>query len=262
MKADKFSFIPTVSAMGLNVGGNINNNQPNLYHNINLGVKDQPWDGINTATSNTTPFKNWYMPPTNEGHVTITQGNVDFAWCEIVKPDFNFTLSTSNTATTCQGTNASYTFNFNNIHGCLPSAVTFTTTEAPVGSTVTLSPNSISANGTITMTVANAAPGTYTMNVTPVNYPTKTIPVTLTVNPSNPNLNGTTQYSINDNASFTTANTVTVQQGSKLELRIPSNLYNGTVEWFDPSGNSRGNSNPVIMNIQDGSVEEGLYLEC
>jgi pimeloyl-ACP methyl ester carboxylesterase len=259
MKADKFSFIPTVSAMGLNVGGNINNNQPNLYHNINLGVKDQPWDGINTPTSNTTPFKNWYMPPTNEGHVTITQGNVDFAWCEIVKPDFNFALSNSNTATTCQGTNASYVFDFNNIHGCLPSAVTFTATGAPAGSTVTFSPNSISAVGTVTMTVANAVSGTYTINVTPVNYPTKTIPVTLTVHPSNPNLNGATQYSINDNASFTTANSVTVQQGSKLELRIPTNLYNGTIEWFDPSGNSRGSSNPVIMNIQDGSIDEGIW---
>lgn len=199
------------------------------------------------------------MPPTNEGHVTITQGNVDFAWCEIVKPDFSFALNSANTITTCHGSTAAFTFNFNNIHGCLPSAVTFSATGNPAGSTVSFSPNTISANGTVTMNVSNAAPGTYTINVIPTNYPTKTIPVTLTINPTNPNLNGTTQYNINDNTSFTTANSVTVQHGSKLELRIPSNLYNGTVEWFNPSGASRGNTNPVITNIQDGSTDEGIW---
>ena len=259
MRADKFSFIPTVSAMGLNIGGNINNSQPNHYFNINLGAKDQPWDGINTITSNTTPFKNWYMPPTNEGHVTITQGSVDFAWCEIVKPDFSFALNSASTVSTCQGTHASYTFAFNNIHGCLPSAVSFTATGAPLGSTVAFSPNAISTNGTVAMTISNVAPGTYTLNITPTNYPTKTITVVLTVNPSNPNLSGTTQYSINNEASFTTASTVTVQQGSKLELRVPAHLYNGTIEWFDPSGASRGNTNPVITDIQDGSIEEGIW---
>ncbi|MFC4817875.1 T9SS type A sorting domain-containing protein [Flavobacterium sp. GCM10023249] len=259
MKADKFSFIPAVSAMGLNVGGDINNPQPNYYFNINLGTKDIPWDGVTTTTSNTTPFKNWYMPPTNEGHVTITQGNVDFAWCEIVKPDFDFAVNTTGALRTCQGTNATYSFNFNNIHGCLATPVTFTATGTPAGSTVSFSPNSISANGTITMTVSNATPGTYNIMVTPVNYPSKAIPVTLTVNPANPDLNGATQYSINDNATFTTASNVTVQQGSKLELRIPSNLYNGSIEWFDPSGYSRGSTNPVIMNIQDGSIDEGTW---
>lgn len=259
MRADKFSFIPTVSAMGLNVGGNINTPQPNYYFNINLGARDIPWDGINTATSSTTPFKNWYMPPTNEGHVTITQGNVDFAWCEIVKPDFNFSLNSANTLNICQGNNASYTFNFNEIHGCLPSPVGFTVIGAPAGSTVTFSPDTISANGTVTLSLSNVIPGTYEINVIPTNYPTKTIPVVLLVNPSNPNLNGTTQYNINNSSSFTTANAVTVQQGANLELRIPSGLFNGTIEWFDPSGASRGNTNPVIMNIQNNSIEEGVW---
>ena len=259
MKADKFSFIPAVSAMGLNISGNINNPQPNYYFNISLGNKDVPWDGINTATTNTTPFKNWYMPPTNENHVTITQGNVDFAWCEIVKPDFNFAVNTATTVTACPGYTASYTFDFNGIHGCLPVPVGFTATGAPAGSNITFSPATIVANGTVTMTVSNVAPGTYTINVTPVNFPTKTIPVTLTINPANPNLSGTTQYSLNGDTIFTTATSVTVQQGTNLELRIPSNLYNGTIEWFDPSGTSRGNANPVINNIQDNGTEEGIW---
>ena len=259
MKADKFSFIPAVSAMGLNIGGNINNSQPNYYFNINLGAKDIPWDGINTTTSNTTPFKNWHMPPTNENHVTITQGNVDFAWCEIVKPDFNFSLSSANTITSCQENTATYTFDFNEIHGCLPSSVGFTATGAPAESIITFSPNTITTNGTVTMTISNVDPGTYTINITPINYPDKMIPVILTINPSNPNLVGSTQYSLNGDTTFTTASSVTVQQGTNLELQIPSNLYNGTIEWFDPSGNSRGNANPIIPNIQDNSIEEGTW---
>lgn len=258
MRCGYFSFIPAVSSMGLNVGENINNNQPNYYFNINLGAKDTPWDGINTPTTNTTPFKNWYMPPTNEGHVKLTQGNVDFAWCEIVKPDFNFSLANSNTIALCNGSNANFTFDYNNIHGCLPTPTTFTATGNPAGSSVTFTPNSISANGTVSMLVSNIAPGTYSINVTPVGFPTKVIPVTITIYPSNPNLNNTTQYSLNS-STFTTANTVTVTQGSNLELQIPSNLYNGTIEWFDPTGTSRGNSNPTITNIQDNSVDEGTW---
>lgn len=258
MRCGYFSFIPAVSSMGLNIGGNINNNQPNHYFNINLGTTDTPWDGVNTSTTNTSPFKNWYMPPTNEGHVKLTQGNVDFAWCEIVKPDFNFSLVNPNTIAVCNGSNANFTFDYNNIHGCLPTPTTFTATGNPAGSTVTFTPNSISANGTINMSVSNITPGTYTINVTPVGFPTKVIPVAITIHPSNPNLNNTTQYSLNSSA-FTTANTVTVTQGSNLELQIPSSLYNGTIEWFDPTGTSRGNSNPIITNIQDNSIDEGTW---
>ncbi len=258
MRCGYFSFIPAVSAMGLNVGGNINNNQPNYYFNINLGSTDTPWDGLNTSTTNTTPFKNWYMPPTNEGHVKLTQGNVDFAWCEIVKPDFNFIVENSNATSTCSGNNVNFTFDYNNIHGCLPSPTTFTATGNPTGSIVTFTPNSISADGTVNMTVSNIPPGTYTINVIPNGFPSKAIPVTINVYPPNPNLNNAIQYSLNSNA-FTTANNTTVPQGSNLELQIPSNLYNGTIEWFDPTGTSRGSDNPTILNIQDNSAEEGTW---
>jgi hypothetical protein len=89
MNAGYFDFIPTVSAMGLNVGGIVANNQPNYYHTINLGVKDTPWDGVTTPTSNTTPFVNWYMAPTNETHVRLTQNNVNFALSEIINPNLS-----------------------------------------------------------------------------------------------------------------------------------------------------------------------------
>ncbi len=259
LKCGYFSFIPAVSSMGLNVGGVVANNQPNYYHNIALGTKDTPWDGINTATSNTTPFKSWYMPTTNEGHVKVTQGHVDFAWCEIVKPDYNFALNSSNSVVTCNGNNASFTFDYNNIHGCLPTPTTFTTTGAPAGAVVTFTPNSISADGTITLNVSNIAPGTYTIMVTPDNNSLKTIPVNITINPSNPNLDGMIQVSTDNGSTFSQAPSITVNEGSDLELTLPSNLYNGTIEWFDPAGNPRGNSNPVITAIVNNSNDEGFW---
>ncbi|MES2812377.1 MAG: T9SS type A sorting domain-containing protein [Bacteroidota bacterium] len=255
MKADKFSFIPAVSGMALNVGGNINNNQPNYYFNINLGTKDYPWDGTTTATSNTTPFKNWYMPPTNENHVTITQGNVDFAWCEIVKPDVDFANTGTDTFATCQGTSVSFTFS-NNVHGC--NAITYTALGQPAGSSVSFSPATITADGNVTATINNLPVGTHTITITPTGYPTKAKTVTVTINPANPNLTGATQYKINS-GSFTTGSSVTVSQGENLELQIPSNLYTGTIEWFNPTGASKGSTNPVITNIQDGSTNEGTW---
>lgn len=257
MKADKFSFIPAVSSMGLNVGGNIVNNQPNYYYNINLGAKDIPWDGITTATSNTTPFKNWYMPATNENHVTVTQGNVDFSWCEIVKPDLDFTTSGPTTVSACNGTSASFTF-ANNVHGCV-SPIGFTATGNPAGSIVTFSPAIISADGNVTMNISNITPGTYNITVTPSGFPTKATVVTVTIYPSNPNLNTATQYSLNGGNTFTTANSVTVNPGANINLKIPSNLYTGTIEWLDPMGISRGSADPELLNIQDNSVDEGTW---
>jgi Secretion system C-terminal sorting domain/PGAP1-like protein len=87
MRAGYFDFIPTTSAIGLNVGGVVANNQPNYYSNINLGTPDLPWDGITTVTTNITPFKNWYLPPTNETHVKLTPANVDFTLNELINPN-------------------------------------------------------------------------------------------------------------------------------------------------------------------------------
>lgn len=257
MKADKFSFIPAVSAMGLNVGGVIANNQPNYYYNINLGARDTPWDGITTTTSNTTPFKNWYMPATNENHVTVTQGNVDFSWCEIVKPDLDFTTTSASSVSTCNGNTATFTFS-NNVHGCV-NPISFTASGNPAGSIVSFSPATISADGNVTMTLSNVSPGTYNITVTPSGFASKAKVVTVTIYPSNPNLNGTTQYSVNADVNYTTASSVTVSQGANVRFRIPSNLYNGTIEWFDPTGLSRGSADPEINNIQDNSNDEGTW---
>ncbi len=87
MRAGFFDFIPATSAIALNVGGIVSNNQQNYYANINLGTPDLPWDGITTTTTNTTPFKNWYLPPTNETHVKLTAANVAFTLNELINPN-------------------------------------------------------------------------------------------------------------------------------------------------------------------------------
>jgi len=75
LQLDKFSFIPSVSGMALEV----TNNEVNWYHDINLGDPDGLGD-----TLNNTPFVNWYMPDDNEAHVLLTEQNVDFALTEIL----------------------------------------------------------------------------------------------------------------------------------------------------------------------------------
>ena len=76
LQIDKFSFIPTVSALGLEIteeptGGD----DINWFHDINI---------TNTrATTDNTPFDNTYIPLTNETHVAITPGNATFILDEI-----------------------------------------------------------------------------------------------------------------------------------------------------------------------------------
>jgi len=77
-KVDRFNFIPTVSAIALY-------NQPNYYHNIDLGEPNQPWSVPPTPNSQT-PFVNWFMPNNNEKHVEITPENATFIWNEIFDP--------------------------------------------------------------------------------------------------------------------------------------------------------------------------------
>ena len=73
LQIDYFNFIPTVSAMALQ----ITNNEVNWYHTPTNLVTGR------LAVNNITPFDNWYMPDSNEPHVTLTEPNVAFAKNEI-----------------------------------------------------------------------------------------------------------------------------------------------------------------------------------
>ena len=81
LQTDYFNFIPTISSMALK-------NQNNWYAIPN------PNNGV---AVNESPFDAWYMPTTNEGHVILTDPNVQFAWNEIVAPTLSVPSYTENT---------------------------------------------------------------------------------------------------------------------------------------------------------------------
>lgn len=68
LSTDHFNFIPSVSAMALEIA----NNEIDWFESL---------AGVST---NETPFVNWYMPNDNEPHVTLTNANVTFALNEII----------------------------------------------------------------------------------------------------------------------------------------------------------------------------------
>lgn len=77
LQIDKFSFIPSVSALALEITDEATDDDINWHHNINIAGR---------GTTNNTPFDNTYLPDDNESHVQLTQGNVAFALMEILVP--------------------------------------------------------------------------------------------------------------------------------------------------------------------------------
>jgi hypothetical protein len=83
---DKFSFIPSVSALALEITEEASDDSTNWHHSINIAGR---------ATTNNTPFDNTFLPDDNEPHVQLTEANVAFVLSEILAPglntpDFNF----------------------------------------------------------------------------------------------------------------------------------------------------------------------------
>ncbi len=80
---------------------------------------------------------------------------------------------------TCQGTNVSYNISYLALGG-FSAATTFTASGLPSGATATFAPSSISANGTVVMTIGNTASspaGFYTIIVTATSgATTRTVP--------------------------------------------------------------------------------------
>jgi len=70
---DKFSFIPSVSALALE----ITDNEIDWHHTIDLAGR---------ATTNNTPFDNTFLPDDNEPHVQLNEANVAFVLSEILTP--------------------------------------------------------------------------------------------------------------------------------------------------------------------------------
>lgn len=74
---DKFSFIPSVSGLALEITDEDSGDHINWHHNIDLA---------NRGTTNITPFDNTFLPDENEQHVQLTEANVAFALSEILTP--------------------------------------------------------------------------------------------------------------------------------------------------------------------------------
>lgn len=73
LQIDKFSFIPSVSALALE----ITDDEIDWHHDINIAGR---------GTTNMTPFDNTFLPDDNEPHVQLTEANVNFALIEILTP--------------------------------------------------------------------------------------------------------------------------------------------------------------------------------
>lgn len=83
LKADNFNFIPSLSAMALEITPN---GEIDWFHDIDIGTGMPPSEAPPVQQRdvlNNTPFVNWYMPDDNEGHVLLTEPNVIFALTEI-----------------------------------------------------------------------------------------------------------------------------------------------------------------------------------
>lgn len=77
LQIDKFSFIPSVSALALDITDEASGDDINWHHSIDLAGR---------ATTNNTPFDNTFLPDENEPHVQLTEANVNFALTEILTP--------------------------------------------------------------------------------------------------------------------------------------------------------------------------------
>tara|TARA_Y100000588_G_scaffold218790_1_gene232723 strand:+ start:4746 stop:6515 length:1770 start_codon:yes stop_codon:yes gene_type:complete len=78
LQIDKFSFIPSVSGLALE----ITDDEIDWHHDINLASR---------GTTNITPFDNTFLPNDNEPHTQLTENNVNFALTEILTPPLSST---------------------------------------------------------------------------------------------------------------------------------------------------------------------------
>ncbi len=75
LQIDKFSFIPSVSALALEITDEVSDDNIDWYHDINIASR---------GTTNNTPFDNTFLPDDNEPHVQLTEDNVAFVLSEIL----------------------------------------------------------------------------------------------------------------------------------------------------------------------------------
>ena len=80
LEIDKFSFIPSVSALALAITEEDSGDDINWHHDISLSGR---------STTNNTPFDNTFLPDSNEPHVQLNNANVAFVLSEILIPSLS-----------------------------------------------------------------------------------------------------------------------------------------------------------------------------
>ncbi len=86
LQIDKFSFIPYVSALALEITSEASGDNIDWFHDINISGR---------GTTDLTPFDNTFLPDDNEPHVQLTASNVAFALSEILTPPLSTIAFTS-----------------------------------------------------------------------------------------------------------------------------------------------------------------------
>ncbi|BAO76238.1 hypothetical protein WPG_2008 [Winogradskyella sp. PG-2] len=77
LQIDKFNFIPSISALALEITDEANDDNIDWHHDIDIASR---------GTTNNTPFVNTFLPDDNEPHVQLTEENVAFALSKILTP--------------------------------------------------------------------------------------------------------------------------------------------------------------------------------
>ncbi|TGD57609.1 reprolysin-like metallopeptidase [Flavobacterium humi] len=141
-----------------------------------------PNDGSETITVPNTPGTTNRIMIKGYNNIFYDLSNTNFT---ITAPAATFAVSFAGTAgeqnkSACQGTNVSYSIPYT-VLGGFSGTTTFSATGNPAGSSVAFAPSSVSANGTVVMTISNTAASTaglYAITVNATSGPTtKTVPL-------------------------------------------------------------------------------------
>ena len=126
-----------------------------------------PNDGSETVTIPDLPGTTNRVMVRGHNHIFYDISNVNFT-ITTAASTFTLAIMGDQTLTACQGTAIVYTINYGAING-FSGTTDFVASGQPAGAAVAFSPNSITANGDVTVTVSNtnsATPGLYPITVT------------------------------------------------------------------------------------------------
>lgn len=244
LKVGHFNFIPTTSSMALY-------NQPDYYHQFQLGASDRPWD-FTLETNPNTPFVNWYMADTNQDHVELTQENVNFVLCELIKPTYKLKAVSTQNVVIYEGQSFNVKLFFNVLDGCF-AASALSVSGQPMGSTTLFSEDTVTQTGIVMLHCADFPVGNYTLHITPDSDTSKTVIVNVTVlsNTTDVNKEASRKIRIFPNPSTGVFTLDGMQSNQQKSVKVYG--VNGAVVW-----SKNVYSDKTIIDLS--SLSQGVYL--